>query len=106
MTRLNLKSKLKTKSRFQFLLVLYLVFLVAATVFFAISASTYGVALRGIEKDIATIEKENRQLAEEVVAAASLTKTAPQSESLGLITPQTVIYLTNEEKFAWGQDSN
>ena len=106
MKRLSLKNKLKTKSRFQFMLVGYLILLVCATVFFAISASTYGATLRSVEKEIAALEKENRQLSEEVVAASSLIKTAPESEELGLVTPHEVIYLTNEEKFAWGQDSN
>lgn len=83
-----------------FLGVIFVVFVIATTVFSAIGASLWGVELHSIEQEIAKIEEENRQLSSEIISKTSLSSLYNKSEELGYSNPEVVIYVTKDTSVA------
>lgn len=62
----------------------------------AVSTSAKGVELGGIEEQISEINKENKEIKEQIVKSSSLTKLRDDISSADYVEPETVIYLNNE----------
>ncbi|OGM31233.1 hypothetical protein A2630_04390 [Candidatus Woesebacteria bacterium RIFCSPHIGHO2_01_FULL_44_10] len=74
--------------------------LAVATVILAIDSSAKGAVLASLENESVTLEKENRQLKDDLVSATSLTNTQKIAEEAGLIKPEKIIYLNILEPVA------
>lgn len=70
-----------------------LIAIIAVMIFSAIGASIWGVELYSLEKEIAEVEAENRRLTSEIVTKMSLTDIYENSEELGYVKPENVIYV-------------
>lgn len=92
------------KYHLSFVLVLPIIVLFAANVFFAIGTSSKAAVLMQLEKRSSAIESENRLLGEKIINSNSLTKISESIEQLGLVTPQQVVYLAQEDQLAWKKD--
>ena len=88
MRKINIKS---TKS-----IVIVFFTLICATVFFAIATSGKGAQIVAIEREIASLEQENRELESHIVAHNSLRKIADEAANSGLIKDTKILY--------WNQD--
>lgn len=62
----------------------------------AVSTSAKGVELGGIEEQIVEINKENKEIKEQIVKSSSLTKLQEGVSNTDYIEPQEVIYLNTE----------
>ncbi len=70
--------------------------LLLITVLTAVVVSAKGSEVVALEKSIQKYDQENRELSEKIVNSNSLNKLATQSESLGMIKPEKVLYLQGE----------
>lgn len=89
-----------TSKRKVFAGVTLLIAIIAVMIFSAIGASIWGVELHSIEKEIAEVEAENRRLTSEIVTQMSLTNIYENSEELGYVKPENVIYVEGQPAVA------
>lgn len=71
-------------------------FLLCLTVFFAIASAGKGAHLVALEKEIYTLESQNRELEVQIVNQNSLKKVAEKAQEQGLVKATNVLY--------WNQD--
>lgn len=57
-----------------------------------------GIETAQVREKGAKLQLENARLNNEIVSVSSLTEIAEKSEDLGLVKPQNVVYITQEEK--------
>lgn len=70
----------------------------------AIGTSTKGATLSSLEKQIRQVDDENRILTEKLITNTSLSQIMENVESLQLVTPSEIVYLTADEPVAWNHE--
>jgi len=90
---------MKKLSKTAKILGILMIVLIMGTVFVSISYSSKGSELLMIEREIAQVERENRDIKTKVIKETSLTKLTEAVDELELIKPEetAVVYLSFEQ---------
>ncbi|MEK7526605.1 MAG: hypothetical protein AAB546_03945 [Patescibacteria group bacterium] len=95
--------EIEKKSSRKPLLVVYGVFaflLVISTIVLTIASTIKGSEISYLEKQKQQLKLENEELISKTVSSSSLTQISAASGELGLVKPQTIIYLNHEASVA------
>lgn len=76
------------------------VVLIVASVFIMIDVATSGSKLAKLEKEKASLSRENGEIKEKLIGDSSLTELSNKAEDLGFAKPQSVIYVTDIDTLA------
>lgn len=90
---------MKKLSKTAKILGVFMIILIMGTIFVSISYSSKGSELLMIEREIAQVERENRDIKTKVIKETSLTKLTEAVDGLELVKPEeaAVVYLSFEQ---------
>ena len=88
---------MKNLSKTVKILGVFIFILVGCAVFVSITNSSKGSELVAIEKEIAMVERDNRELTTKIVKETSLTKLMDRVPEMKMEKPEELVYLTNEK---------